>query len=1482
MRINFISIIMTMSIVLGLLPTMPLNSIFANDEDNVVDATLDVWEDWGNAQLVSENDNHVIRLGNDGGLGNIYHEEYEGPRTLIFSARARVGSEDDEPAIIGLNVFDADYVLVDKHELEIHSVGEYENGKLEIVLPEGVLQLQAYVYKNPGTSYAYIDDVRLSDADETVELIANGGFEEFEVNEPEPTETTAPSEPTVPTEPSEGPTIVDATLDVWEVRGDVQLVSEENDNHVIRLGDGAITSNYFHEEYDGPRTLILSARARVGAEDDTPAIIGLEYYDADYEWAGEFVFEIHSVDQYEYGELEIVLPDNAAHIAVYLNKSDGSSYAYIDDVRLTDADETVELVENGGFEEFTMNEPEPTDPEEPEEPVEPVDPVIPDVYSGKNIVLNPDFEAEFNNNEDGEAADITNWPNDLDLDSGNIGQTFITTEGKDSGQSMVTGPGEGGRSQFIYGIPENTEFVLSGSGRVSHEGEVGYLGVDYLDANRNKIGKRGVEFRGVDWADLSLEFTTVPGTVGIQVYTYKNASPEGLESYAYFDDVSVVISPDHVIREELLINPGFENETEGWEDWGNFNIIEDPVDGEFSAQVLDEGGFAQYVELEPGQTYELRFWGKVDPGHVVYWGIQEPGRIRFATGEIATTDYTEVVARFTAPDVLDNPHVYVWNDPGGNAYFDSFSLKVAGAETPEDNPEFVTPYHREGVFFDDFDNGIDEEYWLIGKSQWGGPAANNGVIPENISVENGVVTITARGNNYEGELTGYTRTENGIVPSNSGKRTGGALITKDHYASGSYEMRAKLIDELGVVSAMWTYFNNDVSNHEIDFPETPGVGADGRPNPNQVMANNWITEAQNDSFVVDTPTVLGNEQGVLDGEWHTFRFDWHTDTANPRVEYYLDDILVHTSYDFVPTAAGNLWIGAWFPENWAGVADFAEATMEIDWVRITPFYEDGDEWLRGWGLDVADLTEYPDSTLPEYERFNTDNFIYTHLAEMNERLAFTNETMRDLLDEMTYFGINMQFLDMGMYDSNGLLPQSELDDELTRRWMAMSREYKPDHQIMATVNGNLDEHLRHSEEMRQAMADEAARLVEVYGFDGVQVDIEPFRADSNDLMVDYLEKLREAVRPDVHISIATTVLAQYLPHEALVEIANIVDMINPMLYDTNGPGENEVNTDEGFVQIWKETVLRYDAAIKASNNPDVQLAPTMPAYDAKSYPASPGWPDPASGRFYYHLPEIEHIENAAEGLRQAIEAGADVYGSGLFWWGTFTRVTYDQRDGQDYAKDRDWWINEWVGYQLSEIEEPVELEDVVLISGAGQTIDGTTDLEFVTSADFSSFIGVTLNGEELASENYAVSEGSTVVVIGVDFLSTLEDGSHTLIISNAETETHRAADLEVSFELASEPEETTTEATTEATTDTTTEVEVTTEVTTAVEETTAATTVIGTTTAGAIDPSATTAPSQTDGENITQTGESTNGYIAIISIMILVAAMIIIRRKVKE
>ena len=84
-----------------------------------------------------------------------------------------------------------------------------------------------------------------------------------------------------------------------------------------------------------------------------------------------------------------------------------------------------------------------------------------------------------------------------------------------------------------------------------------------------------------------------------------------------------------------------------------------------------------------------------------------------------------------------------------------------------------------------------------------------------------------------------------------------------------------------------------------------------------------------------------------DGAFHVYRFDWHTGdragTVRPRVEFYFDGVPVVTNYTHIPTKAGRLWVGAWFPNGWAGTPDFDTSVFEVDYVRIVPFHEENDE-----------------------------------------------------------------------------------------------------------------------------------------------------------------------------------------------------------------------------------------------------------------------------------------------------------------------------------------------------------------------------------------------------------------------------------------------------------------------------------------------------------------------------------------------------------
>ena len=87
-------------------------------------------------------------------------------------------------------------------------------------------------------------------------------------------------------------------------------------------------------------------------------------------------------------------------------------------------------------------------------------------------------------------------------------------------------------------------------------------------------------------------------------------------------------------------------------------------------------------------------------------------------------------------------------------------------------------------------------------------------------------------------------------------------------------------------------------------------------------------------------------------------------------------------------------------------------------------------------------------------------------------------------------------------------------------------------------------------------------------------------------------------------------------------------------------------------------------------------------------------------------------------------------------------------------------------------ETEIKAEDTVLaklspeiLDGMGQILTmGEEVLPFRSSAAFSDFIRVELDGKTLDEKNYTVSEGSTVVSLNADFVSTLSVGEHTLAI----------------------------------------------------------------------------------------------------------------------
>ena len=268
------------------------------------------------------------------------------------------------------------------------------------------------------------------------------------------------------------------------------------------------------------------------------------------------------------------------------------------------------------------------------------------------------------------------------------------------------------------------------------------------------------------------------------------------------------------------------------------------------------------------------------------------------------------------------------------------------------------------AFYDDFGSGIvDASKWYAARRNFDSWHAyySGGVVPENLYVRNGVLQCEAHGDLYQGTVAGFDE---------SGKerftRVGACAVTRDFFASGRYEIRAKVAPVLGVCSAMWTYAGGTNKNQEIDF-QMPGRPASANENIDfgHALCNTICGEKNYEC----QKAFVSLAESQDDGNFHTYRFDWHTGGADhgtnitARVEFYVDGVLVRTNTSHVPTRAARFWVGAWFPKDWAGTPSFDTRIFEVDWVRITPFNEANDEEPEE-GVDHSTWLVEPTNVVP--------------------------------------------------------------------------------------------------------------------------------------------------------------------------------------------------------------------------------------------------------------------------------------------------------------------------------------------------------------------------------------------------------------------------------------------------------------------------------------------------------------------------------------
>src|SRR4051794_33877316 len=224
----------------------------------------------------------------------------------------------------------------------------------------------------------------------------------------------------------------------------------------------------------------LSVQARVSDPTET-VVIGVNMVD---QWGTNVAQEAVRITNtaFALGNLDITAPANAVKAQVYVWKSNGPGYAFVDELAFTQA---VASVATG---------------------------------SSTNLVTNnPGFEAALDGWE--------NWGN----------AAAVTGQSSGGAYSVRVGTGAGGVGNTVSGIASGKTYRVTGQLKVSDASESGFLGLAFLDSFGNHLLEQNVPVRSTSYTTAQLDLVAPPNTSRALVYLWKNAGA----GFAYADDIAL-------------------------------------------------------------------------------------------------------------------------------------------------------------------------------------------------------------------------------------------------------------------------------------------------------------------------------------------------------------------------------------------------------------------------------------------------------------------------------------------------------------------------------------------------------------------------------------------------------------------------------------------------------------------------------------------------------------------------------------------------------------------------------------------------------------------------------------------------------------------------------------------------------------------------------------------------------------------------------
>ena len=287
---------------------------------------------------------------------------------------------------------------------------------------------------------------------------------------------------------------------------------------------------------------------------------------------------------------------------------------------------------------------------------------------------------------------------------------------------------------------------------------------------------------------------------------------------------------------------------------------------------------------------------------------------RFGAGIVIESQNGQVQFSYSEPGLLSRTvYVYAYSNTG-----DYISTSISFDLYVDDQNQSLATWSEEF----NYTGSINGNIWTAeignGNNGWGnGESQFYTANSENVRVEDGVLKITAKRENF----AGYNFTSARIIS-----------YDKYEFKYGRVDIRAKLPAGVGTWPALWMLGANYT---EVGWPECGEID----------IMEHWGHEPTNIAGSIHTPMSYGNTQthgytnvNDYNQEFHTYSIDWNQN----RIQFFVDDILYYTynpspkndenwpfdqdAFFIINVAMG----GHWFDID----PNFVESTMEVDYIRV--------------------------------------------------------------------------------------------------------------------------------------------------------------------------------------------------------------------------------------------------------------------------------------------------------------------------------------------------------------------------------------------------------------------------------------------------------------------------------------------------------------------------------------------------------------------